>query len=86
VFNTPGPVSNSRPQSIGSSSGFASVVSSGNLDNLHDASSKEYLLQVIAQLRKELQLKEHRIHDLENYTGRLLAKIIDTHPDLLQVN
>lgn len=85
-YNQSMPINNSRPQSIASSSGFASVVSSGNLDNLNDGSSKEYLLQIIGQLRKELQLKEHRIQDLETYTGSLLSKIIEKYPELLQVN
>jgi hypothetical protein len=74
---------NSRPQSIGSSSGFGSLISSVNQN---DSTSREHLIGLIDHLRNELQQKERRILDLEDYTGRLLSKIIDKYPDILQVN
>lgn len=74
---------NSRPHSVGSSSGFASVLYPGDLNG---NMPKEYLLSIIDQLEKELRTKERRISDLEDYTGRLLTKIIDKYPDILQVN
>ncbi|CAD5213854.1 unnamed protein product [Bursaphelenchus xylophilus] len=75
----------SRAQSIASSSGFASNGGPGILDDLSDNTSKEHLLNVIRHLRKELQLKENRIRDLEEYTGGLLSRIMESNPDLLQV-
>ncbi|CAD5208998.1 unnamed protein product [Bursaphelenchus okinawaensis] len=75
----------SRAQSIASSSGFASNGGGGILDGLNDNTSNEHLLNVIKQLRKELELKENRIRDLEDYTGKLLSRIMDVNPDLLHI-
>jgi len=83
--NTAQPI-NSRPQSIASSSGIASFVAGGQLEALSKDTSKEHLLNVIGHLRKELHLKEGRIRDLEEYTGKLLSRIMERHPELLQVN
>ncbi|KAH7710040.1 inner centromere protein-like isoform X2 [Aphelenchoides avenae] len=73
----------SRPQSIASSSGFASL-GSGNLATLNEHTSPQYLLHVIQHLRKESQQKEARIRDLETYLDGLLSRVIETHPELLQ--
>uniref|UniRef100_A0A915D1J0 FIP-RBD domain-containing protein n=1 Tax=Ditylenchus dipsaci TaxID=166011 RepID=A0A915D1J0_9BILA len=75
----------SRPSSIASSSGFASL-GSGNLGALNESTSPEHLLNVIKHLRKELAMKENRIRDMEQYTDKLLSKIILTHPELLQAS
>uniref|UniRef100_A0A914C9U5 FIP-RBD domain-containing protein n=1 Tax=Acrobeloides nanus TaxID=290746 RepID=A0A914C9U5_9BILA len=75
----------SRPNSIASSSGFASLGSTA-LGNLNESTSPEYLLNVIAHLRKELHLKENRIQDLEGYMDKLLSRVIERNPELLQVS
>uniref|UniRef100_A0A7E4VCU9 FIP-RBD domain-containing protein n=1 Tax=Panagrellus redivivus TaxID=6233 RepID=A0A7E4VCU9_PANRE len=77
----------SRPTSIASSSGFASLGSSG-----HNASppmpnsntSSEHLCQMIEHLKKENRQKEEKIKDLEGYLDKLLSRVIEKNPELLQ--
>ncbi|KAI3419670.1 hypothetical protein GPALN_004104 [Globodera pallida] len=75
----------SRRGSMESSSGFASLCS-GQLGILNENTSPEYLLNVITHLRRELLKKEERIRDLEQYTDKLVNKVIVSNPELLQAS
>uniref|UniRef100_A0A914QZ25 Protein kinase domain-containing protein n=1 Tax=Panagrolaimus davidi TaxID=227884 RepID=A0A914QZ25_9BILA len=66
-----------RPASIALSSGFASLGS----QNVNSA-----LTKVVEHLRKELHQKETKIRDLQEYLDKLLSRVIETHPEVLQVN
>jgi hypothetical protein len=76
----------SRPTSIASSSGFASLGSQNVNSALNETTSPEYLLKVVEHLRKELHQKETKIRDLQEYLDKLLSRVIETHPEVLQVN
>uniref|UniRef100_A0A915NN97 FIP-RBD domain-containing protein n=2 Tax=Meloidogyne TaxID=189290 RepID=A0A915NN97_9BILA len=71
-----------RRDSLGSSSGFVSL-GSGQLGALNEHTSPDYLLNVIKHLRNELMKKEERIRSLEEYTDKLVAKVMVTNPELL---
>lgn len=74
---------NSRRDSVASSSGFVSF-GSGQLSTLNEDTSPEHLLNVIKHLRNELLKKEQRIRDLEQYTDKLVNKVMMSNPELLQ--
>jgi hypothetical protein len=76
----------SRPASVASSSGFASLGSQNVNSALNESTSPEYLLKVVEHLRKELHQKDAKIRDLQEYLDKLLSRVIETHPDILQVN
>jgi hypothetical protein len=76
----------SRPTSIASSSGFASLGSQNVNTSLNETTSPEYLLKVVEHLRKELHQKDAKIRDLQEYLDKLLSRVIEKHPDILQVN
>ncbi|KAL3104805.1 hypothetical protein niasHT_024004 [Heterodera trifolii] len=75
----------SRRGSMESSSGFASLAS-GQLGALNENTSPEYLLTVINHLRMELLKKEERIRDMEEYTDKLITKVMMSNPQLLQAS
>nr|XP_009680171.1 PREDICTED: rab11 family-interacting protein 5 [Struthio camelus australis] len=58
---------------------------------LSDQSAKYYhlthdeLIQLLLQREKELSKKEEHIHELENYIDRLLVRIMEQSPTLLQI-
>lgn len=52
----------------------------------NENTSPQYMLHVIQHLRKELAQKETRIRDLEGYVDRMLSRVIETHPELLQAD
>jgi Rab11 family-interacting protein 1/2/5 len=50
-----------------------------------DERSKEDLLGVIEKQRRELAMRDKRIDELEEYVDRLLARVLNTCPQILHV-
>ena len=46
--------------------------------------TEEQLLVMIRHLRREVATKDNRIADLEAYLGKLLFKVLNSHPELLE--
>lgn len=47
--------------------------------------SREELLKNINDLRIELARKDAKINDLQDYIGKLLARIMEKNPEMLEV-
>ncbi|CAG9535309.1 unnamed protein product [Cercopithifilaria johnstoni] len=77
-----------RPHSA-TSSGFGSaqltVINSSDLASISHCSSREELLKNINDLRNELARKDAKINDLQDYIGKLLARIMEKNPEMLEV-
>ncbi|VDK72653.1 unnamed protein product [Litomosoides sigmodontis] len=78
----------SRPRSA-TSSGFGSarstVVNSSDLASTSHYPSHEDLLKNINDLQNELARKDAKINDLQDYIGKLLARIMEKSPEVLEV-
>ncbi|VBB31404.1 unnamed protein product, partial [Acanthocheilonema viteae] len=77
-----------RPHSA-TSSGFGSARSTVNngsdLASISYCPSREELLKNISDLRYELAHKDAKINDLQDYIGKLLARIMEKTPEMLEV-
>jgi hypothetical protein len=74
------------------SSGFESARSAAlhlvstdwsNVELVYDTLTKEDLVELIKEQRVRLAQKERRVRDLEEYVDSLLARVMETRPDLL---
>ncbi|VDN38619.1 unnamed protein product [Gongylonema pulchrum] len=77
-----------RPRSA-ASSGFGSarstVISGSEMISISRHASREELLKNINDLRVELARRDAKIYDLQDYIGRLLARIMERDPELLEI-
>uniref|UniRef100_A0A0R3RY26 FIP-RBD domain-containing protein n=1 Tax=Elaeophora elaphi TaxID=1147741 RepID=A0A0R3RY26_9BILA len=77
-----------RPRSA-TSSGFGSsrstVINGSDLASIPHCRSREELLRNINDLRNELARKDAKINDLQDYIGKLLARIMEKSPEVLEV-
>ncbi|EFO18185.2 hypothetical protein LOAG_10310 [Loa loa] len=77
-----------RPNSA-TSSGFGSarstVINGSDLTSISHYPSREELLKNINDLRVELARKDAKINDLQDYIGKLLSRIMEKNPEMLEV-
>uniref|UniRef100_A0A0N4ZB42 FIP-RBD domain-containing protein n=1 Tax=Parastrongyloides trichosuri TaxID=131310 RepID=A0A0N4ZB42_PARTI len=60
--------------------------SSGVTSQADSTLSREEMLSLIQELQRECSLKDEKISALKGYMEHLLAKILNTNPEILQVN
>ncbi|OZC07508.1 hypothetical protein X798_05502, partial [Onchocerca flexuosa] len=77
-----------RPRSA-TSSGFGSarsaVINGSDLVSVSHCYSREELIKNINDLRIELAHKDAKINDLQDYIGKLLARIMEKSPEMLEI-
>uniref|UniRef100_A0A1I8EXT7 FIP-RBD domain-containing protein n=1 Tax=Wuchereria bancrofti TaxID=6293 RepID=A0A1I8EXT7_WUCBA len=78
----------SRPRSA-TSSGFGSarstVINNSDLASISHCPSREELIKNVNDLRMELARKDAKINDLQDYIGKLLSRIMEKNPDMLEI-
>ncbi|EJW82853.1 hypothetical protein WUBG_06236, partial [Wuchereria bancrofti] len=47
--------------------------------------SREELIKNVNDLRMELARKDAKINDLQDYIGKLLSRIMEKNPDMLEI-
>lgn len=65
------------------SSGFGGSNGYLKLDSDESSCSHQDLLETLDNLRREIDLKDSRIREVEDYLDKLVARVMDHNPELL---
>ncbi|KAM3720444.1 Rab11 family-interacting protein [Dirofilaria immitis] len=71
--------------SSGFGSGRSTVINGSDLTSISHYPSREELVKNINDLRIELGRRDAKINDLQNYIEKLLARIMEKNPEMLEV-